>query len=83
MKRTILSLSILALGTGTAFAQMDAPDFATLDADQSGLLSFEEVTAAWPALTVDAFGAVDANADGTLDEEEFAALVEATSDPAS
>lgn len=47
------------------------------DADGDGLYSVEEVTAAYPTVTPELFGEMDANADGALDAEELAAAVAA------
>jgi len=40
-------------------------------------LSMEELTVAYPALDVDAFAAIDVNADGSVDEAELNAAIEA------
>lgn len=73
MKKIVISLAVLAFAT-PAMAQ--ATSFAELDLDQNGELSFQEVTAAVPELTVEQFAEVDADANGALNEEEFAVLAE-------
>lgn len=82
MKKIILS-SLVVLGLSTAaFAQV-ATDFATVDADASGGITFEEAVVAWPDLTQDAFTAADIDANGELSAEEYDALVAAAATPAS
>jgi len=76
MKKIVLS-SLIVLGmSGAAFAQA-ATDFASVDADVSGGVSLTEAQVAWPDLTEDAFTAADADANGELSAEEYAALVSA------
>ena len=45
---------------------------AVQDADANGVYTLDEITAAYPKLTKDAFRATDANADGAIDAEELA-----------
>lgn len=73
MKKIVISLAVLAFAT-PAMAQ--GTTFVELDADQNGELSFEEVTAAVPELTIEQFAEVDTDASGSLTEEEFAVLAE-------
>ncbi len=54
----------------------------TLDADGDGMVSFDEMLAVYPDTTQDAFSAIDANADGLVDEAELAAAREAGLVPA-
>ena len=49
-------------------------DFATVDADASGTVTWEEVQAALPDVTEDAYKAADADASGDLSAEEFVAI---------
>lgn len=73
MKKFVLS-SLLVLGmSGAAFAQ-GAPDFATLDADMSGGVSFAEAQVAWPDMTAEEFAAADTDGNGELSPEEFGVL---------
>jgi len=72
MKKTILSLAAALALTSTAIAQ-DAT-FADIDTDQSGDLSFAELTVTLPDLTMDAFTTADVDANGALSEEEYTTL---------
>lgn len=68
MKTTLTTVAVagLLLG-GAAFAA----EFSDVDADQSGLLSLEEVQAVAPDVTEDEFTSYDGDANGGLDEGEF------------
>ncbi|SFV37439.1 hypothetical protein SAMN05216456_2923 [Devosia crocina] len=73
MKKIVLS-SLIVLGmSGAAFAQA-ATDFASVDTDMSGGVSFVEAQAAWPDLTEEAFAAADVDGTGELTPEQYAAL---------
>jgi Ca2+-binding EF-hand superfamily protein len=69
-----MRLLVIALGAACLFV---APvlaqeiDFATVDADGSGLVSVEEIEAAGIELSEEEFAEADADADGYLNEEEF------------
>ncbi|QQR39216.1 EF-hand domain-containing protein [Devosia rhizoryzae] len=74
MKKIVLT-SLFALGlSGAAFAQA-ATDFATVDADISGGVTFAEAQVAWPDLTQEAFTAADTDGNGELSVEEYNALL--------
>jgi hypothetical protein len=73
MKKIILSTAVV-LGLSTAAFAQAATDFATVDADASGGVSWTEAVAAWPSLTEDAFKTADADASGELSAEEYAAV---------
>lgn len=77
--KTIPAL-IVALITATSASTALAEDGPDMDGD--GLLTMDEVVAAWPDVTENAFIAADADANGTLDEAEVAAAVEAGLIPA-
>lgn len=69
------SFPALAMGAGATDA----------DANGDGLLTVEEVQAVYPEVTAETFSAMDANADGALDENEIeaaqaAGLMKAPSD---
>jgi hypothetical protein len=49
--------------------------FAVVDADQSGLISIEEVEAAGLGWTPEEFAAADSDADEYLNQEEFEAAI--------
>lgn len=70
MKRTIAIAAILA--AAPAFAQI-----AEIDTDGDGLVSYEEMVAVYPDTTEEAFGQVDTNADGSVDEAELTAALDA------
>ena len=72
MTRLIAALS-LALFAGSAMAQT-APTFEQADTDASGTLTMEEVKVALPTLDEAAIVAGDANNDGAIDADEYAAL---------
>lgn len=71
MKRTLIALAAVAF-SGAAVAQ--GASFADIDADQSGDLTYAEVTAVAPEVTMEAFSAADADRNGSLSEAEFAVL---------
>jgi hypothetical protein len=74
MKTILVSILALGLSTAGAFAQAAAPaapDFATIDADKSGDISFAEAQTAWPDLTEDAFKAADTDTSGALSQAEL------------
>ncbi|SDT92358.1 EF-hand domain-containing protein [Stappia sp. ES.058] len=75
MKKTLATIAALTF-TGAAVAQ--GAGFAELDADQNGALTYAEVTAAMPNMTMEAFAAADTDGNGTLSEEEFTAVVSKT-----
>ena len=77
MKKSIVTLAAL-LGLSFAaptFAQ--GVDFDSLDANMDGVLSFEELQVALPAITQEDFTILDADGDGVLSREEFSVLLEA------
>ncbi|MGO4914996.1 EF-hand domain-containing protein [Pseudogemmobacter sp. W21_MBD1_M6] len=77
MNRLVLTLaSILALGAAQANAQT-----MVTDTDGDGVYSMDELMAAFPDLTEDAFTGADANEDGMLDAEELKAAQEAGTIP--
>lgn len=74
MKKIVLT-SLFALGlSGAAFAQ-SATDFASVDTDISGGVTFAEAQVAWPDLTQEAFTAADTDGNGELSVEEYNALL--------
>ncbi|MEL7212221.1 MAG: EF-hand domain-containing protein [Pseudomonadota bacterium] len=70
MTLTLAGLTALALST-TAFANTE------IDTDGDGVMSMEELQAAYPTLSEDLFAAMDANGDGTIDADEFKAAQDA------
>ncbi len=75
MNKMFVSLVALTFAgaAGSAVAQ-DAAAFADVDTDQSGDLTLEEVQVVMPDLTQEDFDAADADASGTLSEEEYTTL---------
>jgi hypothetical protein len=71
--RLILGASLAALlSAGAAVAQAD-----TVDTDGDGMVSYTELLLVMPDMTEEDFAALDANEDGMLDAEEYAAAEEA------
>jgi hypothetical protein len=69
----LLATSLAAiLGAGAALGQAE-----TIDTDGDGMVSYTELLLVMPDMTEDDFTALDANEDGMLDAEEFAAAEEA------
>jgi hypothetical protein len=82
MKKLIVPIAAFGLMSGAAFAQDAANNFATLDTDLNGELSFVEVTVGWPELTQAEFDAADVDMSGGLSVDELASIVGATTLPA-
>lgn len=79
MKTLFTAAAAAALTASAAFAQ-DADmeiTFDALDADGNGVLSLEEVQAAAPDVTAEAFAEYDEDGDEALNEDEFDAWVKA------
>ncbi|GAA6207926.1 hypothetical protein NBRC116601_12190 [Cognatishimia sp. WU-CL00825] len=70
----IATLMTLVFGV-TASAAL--AEVMVVDADENGTYSFVEMTAAYPSLTEDLFGQIDADADGEISAEELQAATEA------
>jgi len=81
MKKIILT-SLFALGLSTAAMAQAATDFASVDTDANGGISYAEAVVAWPDLTEEAFAAADTDGNGELSAEEYDALVAASAAPA-
>jgi len=71
MRHILATLTVVAF-TAPALAQ--DMDFATVDADASGTVTWEEVQAALPDMAEEDFQTADADASGDLSEEEYAAI---------
>ena len=66
--------SVLILGAVMAFAAVQAQAETTVqDTDGNGTYSMEEMVAAYPALTAEAFAEIDANGDAAVDADELQA----------
>lgn len=77
MHKSILPLAAATALALTSLAHAQAPEFATVDADTSGEVSMEELTAAGVTITEEQFATADADASGGLSEAELAAVVTA------
>lgn len=73
MKRIAILLAPLAFASA-AFAQATLPEVA--DTDGNGTWSLVELQAVWTDLTEDGFTAIDANADGAVDQTELQAALD-------
>ena len=77
MTRTTLTASVVVVcAAGAALAAMSA------DSNGDGVLTIDEVQAVMPEVTVEAFSAMDLNADGALDAAEVEAAQDAGLMPA-
>lgn len=72
-KRLTAALLIGAFTASTA-ALAQGVSFETIDSNQDGFVSFDEVAAVVPDMSEDVFKAADANQDNLLDPAEFAAV---------
>jgi hypothetical protein len=75
MNKFLPALAILAAASFPALAMSASTTDA--DANADGMLTIEEVQAVFPEVSVETFSAMDANADGALDEAEVAAAKDA------
>jgi hypothetical protein len=69
------ALTAATFGASAIAQETTVGDFATADANKDAIVSWDEALAVYPTLTEDLFKQADANADGSLDEAEFTALV--------
>ena len=76
MKTTLITL----LGAATLAAPLWAAT--DIDANADGVLTIDEVQAAFPDITAETFSAMDVNADGALDSDEVVAAQAAGMMPA-
>lgn len=76
MKQMLIALTLLMLGIGLIQAQEEGevPDFSALDANQDGLISREESSAA--TVVESNFTTADTDRNGYLNQEEFDALID-------
>ncbi|MHC0053009.1 EF-hand domain-containing protein [Actibacterium sp. D379-3] len=71
---TRITMMALASGlalTGAVFAQ----DTAKIDANEDGMFSMEELLVAYPTLTEETYLTMDSDADGLINDEEFATAI--------
>ena len=69
------ALSAASFGAAAIAQDTTTGDFDAADANNDGVVSYDEAIGIYPTLTEVLFGQADANADGSLDEAEFTALV--------
>lgn len=77
-----MKTTVITLLTATAFAA-SAWAANEVDTNADGVLTIDEVQAAFPEITAETFSAMDANADGALDNDEIAAAQAAGVMPAT
>ncbi|KRA44907.1 hypothetical protein [Devosia sp. Root635] len=77
MHKIALSLAVLGLSAGAAFAQTPT-SFVDVDTDANGELSFAELQLIWTDLTQDEFDGADADASGGLTPDELNSLQPST-----
>ena len=70
-KTTTYAILLATFTAGAVYAMSD--NAAQLDVNGDGVLTIDEVQAAFPDVTTDGFTAMDLNADGALDESEISA----------
>lgn len=73
MHKFALSLAVIGLSVTAAFAQTPT-NFADVDTDGNGELSFAELQVVWTDLTQEEFDAADADASGGLTPDELNTL---------
>lgn len=73
MHKLALSLAVLGLSAGVAFAQTPT-SFADVDTDANGELSLAELQLVWTDLQQTEFDAADADASGGLSADELNTL---------
>lgn len=79
MRKMLLISTVAALGVALSVSRAAAAaEFEELDVDESGLLSLQEVQAVAPTVSEEEFETYDGDADGGLDEDEFALWEQAT-----
>lgn len=66
MKKRILQAAMMIALSATALSAQSE-----VDTDGDGVLSYNEMLAAHPALTEEGFVAIDTNADGAIDADEL------------
>lgn len=72
MKNFTLKIAMMIALSATALSAQSE-----IDTDGDGVLSYNELLAAHPALTEEGFIAIDTNADGAVDGDELKMAVEA------
>lgn len=74
MSKRLTAALLLGAMTASTAALAQGMAFQTVDSDQDGYVSYEEISAAVPTMSEDMFQAADVNEDNLLDPEEFATV---------
>lgn len=74
MSKRLTAAVLLGAFTVSSAALAQGMSFQTVDSNQDGFVSFDEITAAVPTVSEDLFKAADVNQDSLLDPEEFATI---------
>ncbi|MEE4013183.1 hypothetical protein V1T76_14030 [Roseibium sp. FZY0029] len=74
MSKRLTAALLIGAFTASSAALAQGMSFEAVDLDQDGYVSYEEIAAAVPTLSEDAFNAADANQDSLLDPDEFATV---------
>ncbi|UES38051.1 hypothetical protein GFC08_09375 [Roseibium aggregatum] len=74
MSKRLTAALLIGAFTASSAALAQGMSFEAVDLDQDGYVSFEEIAAAVPTLSEDAFNAADSNQDSLLDPEEFSSV---------
>ncbi|GAB2186461.1 EF-hand domain-containing protein [Roseibium sp. LAB1] len=74
MSKRLTAALLIGAFTASSAALAQGMSFEAVDLDQDGYVSFEEIAAAVPTLSEDAFNAADSNQDSLLDPDEFATV---------
>jgi hypothetical protein len=74
MSKRLTAAVLIGAFTASSAAFAQGISFEAVDLDQDGYVSYEEIAAAVPTLTEDAFNAADQNQDSLLDADEFATV---------
>jgi hypothetical protein len=77
MKKFLVAVLVLGIGSSSAALAQVATDFASVDVDASGDVTLTEAQVVWADLTEEAFAAADGNADAKIDQAEFEAFLAA------
>ncbi|MGX1499346.1 EF-hand domain-containing protein [Roseibium aggregatum] len=74
MSKRLTAALLIGAFTASSAALAQGMSFEAVDLDQDGYVTYEEIAAAVPTLSEDAFNAADANQDSFLDPDEFATV---------
>ncbi|WP_298817467.1 hypothetical protein [uncultured Roseibium sp.] len=74
MSKRLTAAILVGAFTVSSAALAQGMSFEAVDSNQDGFVTFEEITAANPAMSEDLFKAADADQDSMLDPDEFATV---------